>query len=93
MPAISSLCASGSRDSDGVDREPDERGADGKIDQERTAPPERGGDEPADKGTHSDGDADDRSPEAERLGAFRTLEGVPEHRERRAELDRRAHPL
>ena len=76
-----------------VDRKPDQRRADGNIDEKRPAPAERRGDESADKRPKSDGDADDRSPEAERLGSLRALKCVPEHRQRRAELDRRAHAL
>ena len=91
---MSSLCASGSRDFfDGIDREPNERRADGNIDQERPAPAERGGDDTADERTHGDRDAEDRSPESERLGSFRTLERVPEHRQRRAKLNCGAHAL
>ncbi len=78
---------------DGVDREPDERSADWKVHEKRPAPAERRGDQAADERTHGDGDADDRSPESERLGSFRALERVPEHRQRRAKLDRRAHAL
>ena len=78
---------------DGVDREPDERRADGNIDQERPAPAERGGDESADERTHGDSDTEDRSPEPKRLGSFCTLERVPEHRQRRAKLNCGAHAL
>ncbi len=92
-PNIQSLRVGIARLFDSVNREPDERRADGNIHEERPAPTERRGDEPADKRTKSDSDADDRSPEAERLGSFRALECVPEHRQRRAQLDRRAHAL
>ena len=72
---------------DGVNREPDERRAEGKIDEKRPAPAKSGSNQPADQRTHGDGDADDRSPKSERLGAFRAPERVPQHRERRAELE------
>ena len=91
---MSSLCASGSRELlNRVNREPDERRAEGKIDEKRPAPAKPGSNKPADERTDGDGDADDRSPESERLGAFRATELMPQHRERGAELDRRAHAL
>ena len=47
----------------------------------------------ADERTHGDGDADDRAPKSERLGPLRAAKLMPQHRERSAELNRRAHAL
>jgi hypothetical protein len=78
---------------DGVNRKPDERDAHWKIDEKREAPAERRRYQAADERTDCDGDADHGSPESERLGSFRALERVPEHRQCRAKLNRRAHAL
>ena len=94
IPAISSLCASGSRDSPIASIASQISAAPtGILTRNAQRQPRRRGDQPAHERADGDGDADERAPEAERLGPFRALEFVPEHGERRAELDRRAHAL